>query len=529
MSNYTKTTNFTAKDALNPGDSEKIISGVDFDTEFNNLATAVNSKADAASGTLTGTTTAASMTFSGTLTANGTVDFSSATVSNGGSVTTIDINGGTVDGTVIGGASAAAGTFTTLTATTYVGLPTSSTTTAGIVELATIAETNTGTDTTRAVTPDGLDGWTGSAQITTVGAISSGSIEGTAVKSTGEAGGVKFLREDGDGTCSWQGVPGGIDTLSGLNDTNFTGPTSSDVIQYSGSEWVDRSLSEAGIAPVASPTFTGTAIIPTATITNGTITTADINGGTIDGTTQASGTINGPIAAGGTWTAAAAWTLPSFTAGGTSNFTGTFQIGGVSVTSTAAELNILDGVTATAAEINKLDGVTATTAELNYNDLPSGLGTVAANKVVTAGASAINFSSFDMTNVDINSGTIDGVTIGAASAPTATLGKTTFTAEVVEYDDTHSQSAGTLVLDPANGNLQRITLTQNVTTVTDNLAAGEYISLHILDGTAYTISWPAGWDWIGGSAPTLDTTNMNIIEVWKAGTQTYAAYVGAAS
>jgi hypothetical protein len=38
------------------------------------------------------------------------------------------------------------------------------------------------------------------------------------------------------------------------------------------------------------------------------------------------------------------------------------------VTSTAAELNILDGVTATAAELNIMDGVTATTAELNYVD-----------------------------------------------------------------------------------------------------------------------------------------------------------------
>ena len=38
------------------------------------------------------------------------------------------------------------------------------------------------------------------------------------------------------------------------------------------------------------------------------------------------------------------------------------------VTSTAAELNILDGVTSTAAELNKLDGVTSTTAELNIVD-----------------------------------------------------------------------------------------------------------------------------------------------------------------
>lgn len=44
---------------------------------------------------------------------------------------------------------------------------------------------------------------------------------------------------------------------------------------------------------------------------------------------------------------------------------GLWKVGGVAVTSTAAELNILDGVTATAAELNILDGVTATAAEIN--------------------------------------------------------------------------------------------------------------------------------------------------------------------
>ena len=44
------------------------------------------------------------------------------------------------------------------------------------------------------------------------------------------------------------------------------------------------------------------------------------------------------------------------------------ELGGVAVTSTAAELNLLDGVTATTAELNILDGVTATAAELNYVD-----------------------------------------------------------------------------------------------------------------------------------------------------------------
>jgi hypothetical protein len=46
----------------------------------------------------------------------------------------------------------------------------------------------------------------------------------------------------------------------------------------------------------------------------------------------------------------------------------TLDIGGTNVTSTAAELNILDGVTSTAAELNILDGVTSTTAELNILD-----------------------------------------------------------------------------------------------------------------------------------------------------------------
>ena len=46
----------------------------------------------------------------------------------------------------------------------------------------------------------------------------------------------------------------------------------------------------------------------------------------------------------------------------------TLDIGGTNVTSTAAELNILDGVTSTAAELNILDGVTSTAAEINALD-----------------------------------------------------------------------------------------------------------------------------------------------------------------
>jgi hypothetical protein len=91
------------------------------------------------------------------------------------------------------------------------------------------------------------------------------------------------------------------------------------------------------------------------TLSSLTITSADINGGTIDSTAIGN-------------------TTPSSGIFTTLSASSTLTLGGTAVTSTAAELNILDGVTSTAAELNILDGVTATAAELNYNDITT-LGT----------------------------------------------------------------------------------------------------------------------------------------------------------
>jgi hypothetical protein len=55
MSNYTKSTDFAAKDSLPSGNAGKIVKGTEIDTEFNNIATAVATKADTASPTFTGT------------------------------------------------------------------------------------------------------------------------------------------------------------------------------------------------------------------------------------------------------------------------------------------------------------------------------------------------------------------------------------------------------------------------------------------------------------------------------------------
>lgn len=55
MTDYTKSTNFATKDNLSSGNPLKIVKGTEIDTEFNNIATAIATKADLASPTFTGT------------------------------------------------------------------------------------------------------------------------------------------------------------------------------------------------------------------------------------------------------------------------------------------------------------------------------------------------------------------------------------------------------------------------------------------------------------------------------------------
>jgi hypothetical protein len=107
----------------------------------------------------------------------------------------------------------------------------------------------------------------------------------------------------------------------------------------------------------------------------------------------------------------------------------TLDIGGTNVTSTAAELNILDGVTSTAAELNKLDGVTSTTAELNLVDGSSAGSIVNSKAVIYSSGGQVNGTSLAIGGTAITStaaelNALDGITAVVGELNALDIGST---------------------------------------------------------------------------------------------------------
>tara|TARA_R100000655_G_scaffold55817_4_gene93927 strand:+ start:922 stop:2610 length:1689 start_codon:yes stop_codon:yes gene_type:complete len=110
MSNYTKTTDFEAKDSLPSGDSGKVIKGTEFETEFDNISTAIATKADLAGPTFTGTLTAAVLDISGNVDIDGTTNLDAVDVDGAVQIdgaTTFGVNDTGVDVKFFGATSGA--------------------------------------------------------------------------------------------------------------------------------------------------------------------------------------------------------------------------------------------------------------------------------------------------------------------------------------------------------------------------------------------------------------------------------------
>ena len=81
MSNYTKATNFAIKDGLVTTDPAKIIKGTEIDNEYNAISSAISSKADVNSPSLTGSPTAPTATYGANTTQVATTAFVAAGLS----------------------------------------------------------------------------------------------------------------------------------------------------------------------------------------------------------------------------------------------------------------------------------------------------------------------------------------------------------------------------------------------------------------------------------------------------------------
>jgi hypothetical protein len=90
MTDYVKSTNFTSKDTLATGNPLKIVKGSEFDTEFNNIATAVATKADLAGPTFTGVPAAPTAAAGTNTTQVATTAFVKTAVDNYDAALTVD-------------------------------------------------------------------------------------------------------------------------------------------------------------------------------------------------------------------------------------------------------------------------------------------------------------------------------------------------------------------------------------------------------------------------------------------------------
>lgn len=172
--------------------------------------------------------------------------------------------------------------------------------------------------------------------------------------------------------------------------------------------------------------------------------------------------------------------------------------------------------------------VSAATAGTDYLAPPSGTAILKANSG-GALANAVAGTDYASPSQTFYIGTTQ-VSINRASAALTLDGITLTDPAIVGTitEDVYTISDGASVdINPSNGSIQLWTLGASRTPTATSFGAGESVTLMILDGTAYTVTWTTiAVTWVGGTAPTLDTTKYTVIELWKVGSTVYGALVG---
>ena len=529
MTNYSKTTNFTAKDSLVSGDSNKIVRGAEIDTEFDNISTAIATKSDIASPTFTGVVsfpdgsagnpsitntgdTNSGLFFSAAdtlaFTAAGTAQF---TMADGviAPVTDNDVDLGTsslefkdayFDGTVHTDAINLDGTAITATAAELNIMD-------GVT--ATAAELNILDGvTSTAAELNILDGVTATtAELNIMDGVTSTTAELNILD------GKAFLDEDdmssnsATGIASQQSIKAYVDaqiTAEDLDVTSDSGTIAidldSETLTIAGGEGIDTSATSNTVTIAAED----------ATTSNKGVASFDSNDFTVS---------SGAVSLATTSTAAELNILD----GATLSTAELNILDGV--TSTTAELNILDGVTSTAAELNILDGVTATTAELNILD---GVTSTAAELNILDGKAFLDED-------DMSSNSATGI---ASQQSIKAYVDAQITAEDLDFQadsggalsidldsETLTFTGGTGIDTSGSGNAVTFAIDSTVATLTGSQTlTNKSLTAPTLTGTAVVASLD-----ISGDIDVDGTTNLDVVDIDGALTQDGGAVFNEAS
>jgi len=178
------------------------------------------------------------------------------------------------------------------------------------------------------------------------------------------------------------------------------------------------------------------------------------------------------------------------------------------------------------------DGTIEGDAALTFDTTTDDLVIAASGGIMFGAVRILNDSAGTTTlqNIDALDATTEATIEAAIDALSGvTVTNLTLDGSVTEEIYAWGTTSGSVTteLDPANGTVHTVTLTGNITALTDNLAAGEHLLLMIDDGTAYTITWPTmTWRNNAGSAPTLATSGYTIVFLWKVSTTLYGVLIG---
>ena len=311
---------------------------------------------------------------------------------------------------------------------------------------------------------------------------------------------------------SWSAISsGGSSTLGGLTDVTITSVSSGQVLKYNGAAWVND-------------TDAGGIALTDLSVTTNAAGTAALSYNNTSGVFS----YTPPDLSSYLTSYTETDTLDSVTGRGATT-TNAVTVGGLTVDTNTL---VVDSTN------NRVGiGTASPSSELEVNIADGSSIKVRGGSNLYTESSFINFQTRSRFGYDASRGAVEISDVGeSGSTVSKPIVFDTHGAEIMRIDEgvvkfeagieEQQYSLTGTVIDPANGTIQYKTLSAN-TTFTESLSDGEFVTLMIDDGSAYTITWPTT-TWIGGSAPTLITSGYNVIELWQVNGTLYGAFAGAA-